>query len=207
MKFNRQRLAAVGVFKQLNMKLTKNTTVDEFSLMLTMAGEKEKSKLIAALDNISYNGRIGDTVTCTDLSGITYGQRIKLSEINDKNVLLLPVEVLIGQSPEWVIKQKIAELYPFCRMVVKELERIAKRDEKTFRYTPTADENKAGIDRLNFGFFGVLDKIAKRMSVSHAEVEKMPELRVYAMLKIDFETAQYESRLHKQITDKNKLKK
>jgi hypothetical protein len=165
--------------------------------MLLVANESQQKQLVAALDGLPYGGKIGALSTVADLSDITFGQRIELSKISEKNVFSLPFQVLLRKDEQWVAAQKVAEAYGFCRMVVKGLEKIALRDRQTFHYTPSADEYRAGIERLNFGFVGTIDSIARRMGIGYEEVEQLPEIRVYYMLKIDFETAQYERRLRK----------
>jgi hypothetical protein len=64
---------------------------------------------------------------------------------------------------------------------------------------------RAGIDRLNFGVFGLIDWYARRMGITdHDEVLKVPVLRVYQCLKMDKEQQEYENRLAKVIRGERK---
>ena len=69
----------------------------------------------------------------------------------------------------------------------------------------TSEQMRAGIDRLNFGVFGLIDWYARRMGITdHDEVLKVPVLRVYQCLKMDKEQQEYENRLAKVIRGERK---
>jgi hypothetical protein len=187
------------------MKLSVKTTVAEFSVMLLAAPERE-AEFVAALGKFEYGAKIGEISTPNDLTNLTYGQRVELANLAAKNVLSLPFSVLLGKGETWVAEQPVCEVYGFSRMVVRGLEQIAQRDSNTFRHTPTDDERRAGIDKLNFGYMGTIDTVARRMGISYEEVLRLPEVEVFQMLWIDYETAQYERRLRKIKEKKEKRK-
>ena len=82
-------------------------------------------------------------------------------------------------------------------MVKSEMERIGKLFQ-SLQSSNTADEKMAGIDRMNFGTFGVVDWYAKRMGiVNHDEVFATPWQRIYQCMKIDHEQNEFEKRYRK----------
>ena len=70
---------------------------------------------------------------------------------------------------------------------------------------PTAEEQQAGADSLNFGPFGLLDYYALRMGITdHEAVEYVPWVRVYKCLDMDAMKMRYERRLRKILESKKK---
>lgn len=96
--------------------------------------------------------------------------------------------------------KSLLEVYNFGKSVYLELERLAIRDQKSFKYEPTSEEIKAGYNQVNHGVFGIVDTIARRMGIQHDDVFLLPEKRVFAMLKIDFDNMIYQKKLNKIIS-------
>ena len=68
---------------------------------------------------------------------------------------------------------------------------------------PTPEEFMAGIDRLNSGFFGIIDAYAKRMGFrDHDDVMNVKWIIIYECMKMDVEGAEFQRRLQKQIAKK-----
>lgn len=87
--------------------------------------------------------------------------------------------------------------FGFGMWVVRELQRISKLFE-SLKSIPSEEERQAGIERLNFGFFGTLDWYCRRMGITdHSDAEKVPWVRVYKCMEIDSKTNEYERRLRK----------
>lgn len=170
------------------MKITNKTNLRDVLLML------EEVDFLEQVKNLYIPGEVPE---------LSYGQRIDLSEMQTlKDMLFLPMKVLKGLSEEQILQQPFVEIYNLGRSVLEELQRIAKRDADTFKYTPSPEEVRAGYLELNHGVFGTVDQIAQRLHISHDEVFNLPEKRVYAMLKIDFENGMYQKRLQKVYQDK-----
>lgn len=73
--------------------------------------------------------------------------------------------------------------------------------EATLKSNYEPDEIQAGIERLNiFGEWGMVDSIAERLKMKHADVIKLPYTDCFLMMKKDFETSQYRSRYMKIIS-------
>ena len=91
-------------------------------------------------------------------------------------------------------------------MIQSEMERIGKLFA-SLHSERTSEEVNAGIDRLDFGTFGIVDWYAKRMGiVDHEDVFKTPWVRVYQCLKIDHENMEFEKRYRKIIEQRSKHK-
>lgn len=192
------------------MKITAQTTVEEFLPFLKLITEEQLKELDRlpmpdGIGAIPFSQNLKEITLCRSLIEITYGQRVRLTQYKtEADFYLLPFSVLYGKDEAWVARQPIAAVHPFCRMVANELIKLNKRDQITFKYNPTPEEKRAGIDKLSYGVFGTMDQIAQRMHISHDEVENLPEIRVFAMLKKDFETAMYQRRLQKEYNRKHK---
>lgn len=135
---------------------------------------------------------------------MTYGQRIELSEAKTLyDMIILSDKVMNGaKNEDQTLRKSFVNVYPLAVSVIHSLEQMAKRDAETFNYDPTPEEVRAGFYSLNHGVFGTIDKLAQRLRVKHDEVLAMPELTIYAILKIDFENSMYQRRLQKVIQEK-----
>lgn len=170
------------------MKITDKTTVADGILILK---------------DVDFLDRLETVFTLVEIPEITYGQRIDLSEIKTWNDLLfVPSKVLKGMDDDRILQMSFIETYNFGMSVVRELERMTVRDENTFKYAPTAEEVKAGFYGINHGVFGVVDRIAQRLSIPHEAVFDLPEKRIYAMMKIDYDNGMYQRRLNQIISEK-----
>ncbi len=146
--------------------------------------------------------RISTHVLPVNLDSITYGQRIDLSDINGENLLTLPLQIIAGLKDEQIIWLNASQVIRYGLMVIDELKRLNERDEKNLKYIPDKEELDAGINKMNHGIFGTLDNIARRMHCDQEDVLKMGQSRVYMMMKIDIDNANYAKRLRAVITKK-----
>ena len=136
-----------------------------------------------------------------NLNEITYGNRIDLSEINTENIISLPLKVLHNLTD--IGNLKAAEVIRFSFMVAEGLNELNQRDEKYLAYDPEEIEIKAGIKKMNHGVFGVIDTIAKRCpQYTHEDILNLSQQKVFMMLKIDIDNANFAKRLRKLMTEK-----
>lgn len=173
------------------MNITNKTTVQDAILILK---------------DIDFLDRMNEAFQKVDIPEMTYGQRIDLSEIRTwYDLLFLPQRILNGLSDSSIMLMPFYSAFNFGMSVVKELERMAKRDKETFKYNPTSEEIRAGYHNLDFGVFGIVDRIAQRMHIAnHDDVFDIPEKRVYAMLHIDYKNAMYQRSLNELSKKKSK---
>lgn len=151
---------------------------------------------IAALKEVTPPARIGLTDAPQSLEDLTLGQLIQLEQIGaEKGVFAAIAEVLLGKDADWAMKAPALPMLGLRNMVVSEQDRIAGMFRSLVR-EPEAAEVMAGIDKLDFGMFGLADWYARRMGITdHDEVFDTSWLRIWQCRKNDIEEADYQKRL------------
>lgn len=141
------------------------------------------------------------------LNDITIGQLIMLQYIStDADFMLKPASIIMGIQDDMLLKEQAEKVIGFSYWVAKELERINKLFKNT-SIPPTQEEKQAGVEKLNFGSFGIIDWFAQRMGITdHSEVENVPWVRIYKCLDMDAKRFVYERRL-REIYNKRMQKK
>ena len=163
---------------------------------------------IDALKEIAPPARIGHTDAPQDLNNLTLGQLIQLESIGaEKGVFAAIAVVLLGKDEDWAAKAPAMEMLGLRNMVVKEQNRIAGLFQ-SLSHEPDAAEVMAGIEKLDFGMFGLADWYARRMGISdHDEAFNTPWLRIWQCRKNDIEEGEYQKRLQNIRTNMAKSKK
>lgn len=138
----------------------------------------------------------------------TFGMLTKLQQAADNNdyfkTCCALVSELTGLKPERVASRPAIEVLGIVNMVKDEMERIGKLFQ-SLNSEKTSEEMSAGIDKLNFGTFGIVDWYAKRMGIiDHNEVFATPWARIYQCMKIDHENNEFEKRYRKVIEQRSK---
>ena len=145
-----------------------------------------------------------------DLQMVTFGMLTRLQQAPVDNDYLRTccalVEVLTDVRAERVASSRAYDVLGIVNMIQSEMERIGKLFA-TLQTDHTSEELSAGIDRLEFGTFGLVDWYAQRMGIiDHEEVFKTPWARVFQCMKIDHENNEFEKRYRKIIENKQKRK-
>ena len=150
---------------------------------------------IAELKDVPCPARIGRIEPPQSLDDITLGQLIQLEQIGAKNGVFVAIaEVLLGKDEAWALSAPAAEMLGLRNMVVAEQERIAALFASLHR-EPTAAEVMAGVEKLNFGMFGLADWYARRMGISnHDEAFNTPWIRIWQCRKNDQAENEYRER-------------
>lgn len=153
---------------------------------------------VNALKEVACPARIAGRTAPQDLNDLTLGQLIQLESIAaEKGVFAAIAEVLLDKSAEWAAKAPAMEMLGLRNMVVKEQDRIAGLFASLGR-EHTAAETMAGIEKLDFGMFGLADWYARRMGISdHDDAFDTPWLRIWQCRKNDIEEAEYRERLQR----------
>ena len=151
---------------------------------------------LSALRDIACPARIAGRDAPQDLNDLTLGQLIQLESIAaEKGVFAGIAVVLLGKPEAWALKAPALEMLGLRNMVVKEQDRIAALFA-SLSHEPDPAEIMAGIDKLNFGMFGLADWYARRMGISnHDEVFNTSWLRIWQCRKNDHDEAEYQRRL------------
>lgn len=177
--------------------MKKNVSFREWLIIAAVAGFKlDEGKA----DKPSH---IGKVKTMDNFDEVPFGVIVDLSSLpSDGTEIYRVVEITTGMTRKEVQKAKATEVVRYAVWVTEQLQKVNKLFSR-LRTTPTAMELQAGIDRLNFGIFGVVDEYARRMGITdHEEVMKTPWTVVYKCLEMDFQKNQFERRYAK-IMEKN----
>lgn len=141
-----------------------------------------------------------------NLDSLMFEQLCRLQSIRNVHALLLiPPEIVLGLPAAKIMRTSARDAIGFALWVGTEIERINKLFQSTI-VNPTKEEIAAGIERLRFGPFGMVDWFAQRMHIAdHDQVMALPWLRLYECARIDARRAEYERRLRDIYQQKNKL--
>ena len=150
---------------------------------------------------------VGNKATPKDLNELTIGQLIELSELGDENQSLYMVtDIILGMTRNETDEARAVDVVRFVGWTFGEVEKINKLFQKV-RTEPTQREKRAGVERLQFGLFGMLDWYAVRMGISdHDQVLKTPWLRIYKCMEMDNKRSVYERNLQKLQAEEMKRK-
>ena len=141
---------------------------------------------------------VGSHETPANLDGITMGQVLTLQSCGDGwNLFYLVCRELLGMTDRETDRTDAAQVVMFVGWVTKQISSLNKLFSK-IKSTRTSEEVRAGVEKLDYGAFGLIDWYAKRMGITdHDEVMRVPYLRVYQCLKMDVERNEYDKRLAK----------
>lgn len=145
------------------------------------------------------------------LQMVTFGTLTQLQQAADSNDYLKTccklVSVLTGVDERVVASRRAYDVLGIVNMIKDEMERIGKLF-KSLQGDHSSDEVAAGIERLEFGAFGIVDWYAQRMGIiDHEEVFNTPWARIYQCMKIDHEQGEFEKRYRKIIENRSKTKR
>lgn len=160
------------------------------------------------MKSINRPRKVGEKVAPKDLNSLTLGQLFQLQDIKDtEGLFYTPPLVLFGMEREEVNKADAVEIVKLAAWTAREVERISKLFAACNK-EPSIQEKRAGIDRLQFGHFGLIDWYARRMGyLNHDDVLKVSWAEVFTCLQMDSEQAKFEQRLNKVYRDEQKHRK
>ena len=152
----------------------------------------------------------GKVAVPQDLQMVSFGLLTRLQNAPKDNDYLKTccalVSVLTGMPSARVASRPAIEVLGIVNMVQSEMERIGKLFQ-ALNTEKSSEEIGAGIERLNFGAFGIVDWYAKRMGIiDHEDVFETPWARIYQCMKIDYEQGEFEKRYRKIIENRSKRK-
>lgn len=181
-------------------------TVKEFLIKIDVCRDQEG--LRKQIEELPKPEFIGNKRTPSDLNDITMGQLIMLQSMGDsKDVALIPCKTLLCMEEKEILSAKAETILGFSMWVITEVDQINKLFSST-SVKPTKEEKQAGVEKLSFGMFGMIDHYALRMGIAnHEDVEKVPWIRIYKCLDIDSEKAKFQRRLQEVYARNNKLSK
>ena len=142
-----------------------------------------------------------------NLNELSIGKLMELSSLpTDDESIYSMCEIIFGMGRKEVDRARAVDVVMFCGWLQGEVEKISKLFAKA-KGTPTEREKKAGIDKLSFGLFGLLDWYALRMGITnHDDVLPVPWMRVYKCLDMDEKKALFNKKLQEVISDEYRRK-
>lgn len=169
-------------------------TVKEFLILSSVASNT--SEVGESIRSLPYPAFVGGHKVPNNLNDLTIGQLIELQTMTDeKECLFVPCRVLFGMDKEQVLSLQAIDVIGLSLWIAKEVGRISELFASA-SVPPTSEEKQAGVERLSFGMFGILDYYALRMGITdHEDVERVPWVRVYKCMEMDAAKIQYERRL------------
>lgn len=139
-----------------------------------------------------------------DLNDLTLEELAQLWTIADtRSLFTVSAGVLLRLPEERVLRSRTLPMLGLTNMVVRELERITELFERCGEANPsTSQEIRAGVDKLNFGVFGIADWYAKRMGMTdHDQAFRTKWIRIWQCMYNDARTAAYQRRLNDIMTN------
>lgn len=148
---------------------------------------------------------VGRVRTPESLEDMTIGQMVQLADCKgSRDMFYTACRVLLGMNKEQVDECWAVDVVRFCGWAAGRLERINALFDSV-KNKPTKQEEKAGIDNLKFGVFGLIDWYALRMGITdHEEVTKITWGRVYKCLEMDMKKHEFDKRLAKVYEDEHR---
>lgn len=159
------------------------------------------------LEELTRPMKVAGRRTPENLNEMTVGQMAELSKLKDGAQMFYQVcGVLLGLTPKQVDGARATEVVRFVGWVLGQIKWINSLFDKA-KLVPTKQERQAGIERLNFGVFGMVDWYAKRMGIAdHDEVMKVSWMRLYKCLEMDNKITMFNRKLTKVYESENKSK-
>ena len=143
-----------------------------------------------------------------NLNLISYGQ---LDDLHDTpegvNAIVNCCKVILGVDEPAIMAERADRILGFVAFCNKEVKRINKLFASISPdFEP--EEKMAGIEKLRFGSFGILDWYSRRMGITDQdEVRRVPWVRIWQCMRNDNETGKYEKRLRAVYKRQNKIRK
>lgn len=159
-----------------------------------------------AINNLNPPAKFCGVKCPPDLQRVNYGTLVSLQtspQENYYNTVVNLVSVLFpGVKRAKIERAPACEILGVVSMIRREMERIGKLFA-TLNEEPSEDEQRAGVETLQFGAFGIADYYAQRMGIcDHEEAFKTPWTRIFRCLSMDKARGDYEKRLRNVIQNK-----
>ena len=170
--------------------------LSEFINILNSKDEEEKEKLLFAV-RYSRKAKPRDVFGFGDITKKTF---YEVKEF--QRLFSLSYDAAVTAVIDWLHDNKVKDpdafdFFAFYNYIKSEVEKVNKIEEK-LAYSPSVDEDIAGIDRFNqFGYFGQVLSICERFGWSLEYVKDLPYNTAFTILLYYKEQADF----NKKITD------
>lgn len=180
----------------------------DYLTIFGMTSEEVRHEQYEAIKFLPRSEKVCGIDVPKDLNTITYGQLDDLHDVPEGvEAIVNCCKVILGVDELSVMLERADRILWFTSFCNKEVERINKIFA-SIRPDYEPEEKMAGIDKLKFGSFGVLDWYARRMGISDQNaVRDVPWIRIFQCMKNDNEQQKYEKRLRAVYRRKNQTKR
>lgn len=167
-----------------------------YALMFSCVSDVEREEQYAAMAKLPRPISVCGKGIPENLNMITYGQLDDLHDCPDGILAIVNCcKSILGVEEEDVMKESAERVLWFVMFCNKEVERINKMFSSINPHFDS-EEKQAGVDKLKFGSFGILDWYARRMGIpDQNDVRVIPWIRIYKCMKNDNELREYDRRL------------
>lgn len=180
---------------------TNKTTFGEFVAVydcLTDECKEENKEILNKAEKPEY---IFGKKVPEDLKSITFGQYSDLCDVfsQEQNLSIFSevAKILFDATDEEISNASVQDIWGLGTFAAKEIGSINNLFGD-IRMDYTEQEKKAGIEKLQFGTFGILDWYARRMGIHDQNlVNNEKWVRIYQCMKNDMEDAKFQRRLQK----------
>lgn len=179
----------------------KPTTFGDVVLFLPVMQDESMRDIVKRLNEAKKPEWLFGKEVLGDFNLITFGQYSDLCDaLEGKNhieVIRDVVRVMYDVTDDEIDAESAYDVWGFVNFAIDEVQRI-NRLFGSIKMDYTEQEKKAGIERLQFGTFGILDWYSKRMGIVDQNlVNNEKWVRIFQCMKNDNEEAAYNRRLQK----------
>lgn len=196
-----------------NNKKHKLTQFSQFEYLFPIMTDECQKECMERLKEAERPSCLCNKDVPDNLNLITFGQYSDLCDVmteKDADTTKIFYEfarILLDIPASELGKSSVFDVFGFGTWVCKEVEKITKMFN-SIKVEHSSEEIQAGVKRLQFGTFGILDWYARRMGITDQNViNDIPWIRIYTCLKNDTDESAYQRRLHKIYNDKINKKK
>lgn len=150
------------------------------------------------LEKFTCPRKVGKKIPPKNLDDMTIGQMVQMSNcMNGRDMFYIVCRVLLEMDKREVNECWAIDIVRFVGWVLGRVKVINDLFDSV-KSKPTPEEERAGIGRLKFGIFGMVDWYATRMGITdHEEVMGVTWVRVYKCMEMDTKRMEFERRLAK----------
>lgn len=178
------------------------TNFGYFETMLPVMTEESRKKNIDILNKAERPKYLLDHEVPENFNLLNFGQYSDLCDAmggnNDVDMLKAIVKAVYPDATDEQIEaESVFKVFGFCNFAAREIDRINKLFG-SIEVECSDEERRAGIGKVQFGTFGILDWYAKRMGIiDQNEVNSVAWVRIYTCMKNDSAEVAFQRRLQK----------
>lgn len=182
-------------------KTQQPTSFGDLLLFLPLIEEDCLEKIVKQLNDAEKPDWLFGKDTLENFNLITFGQYSDLCDAlegeNHIEVIKNIIHTMYDVTDEDIDNESAYDIWGYVNFAVAEIQRINKLFG-SIKMEYTEQEKKAGIERLQFGTFGILDWYSKRMGIVDQNlVNNEKWVRIFQCMKNDNDEALYNRRLQK----------